>query len=210
MLVTDYLQALKSIWGLGFAAIVIGPLALWVPNLQPPWPQGSQIITAVFCIVVAILAFVICHSLSERSRRSSRQPAQTKLPRILGSVALVLGLISGIGYLIAFNLYVIPQNQQIGNEVREIRIVIGTELRQELRGTVEEPLQMLQDNGYDPERIWTRESLLRTRFLVFSTFLAMFLLITFGIGLLVPVSEAQGRKTGPEKMSKGKNVSQIA
>src|SRR5579864_1683188 len=155
---TDYLQALKSLWGLGFAATIIGPLALWVPNLQPPWPQGSQLITAVFCIVTAILSFVVSRSLSERRRRAPPHAAQTKLLRILGSLALVLGLVSGIAYLIAFNLYVIPQSQQIGNEVREIRIVIGTELREDLRGTVEEPLQLLQDNGYDPERIWTRES----------------------------------------------------
>jgi hypothetical protein len=118
---------------------------------------------------------------------------------ILGSLALVLGMVSGIAYLVAFDLYVKSQSQQIGNEVRQIRIVIGTELREELRGTVEEPLQLLQDNGYNPERIWTRESLLRTRFQVFSSFLAMFLLITFGIGLLVPVSEVPTPRTSPRK-----------
>ena len=199
MLATDYLQSLKSLWGVGFAATILGPLALWVPNLQPPWPQGSQMITAVFCIVAAILSFVLSRSLSERSKSSAPHRAKAKPLRILGSFALVLGLAAGVGYLIAFNLYVIPQNQQIGKEVREIRIVIGTQLREELRGTVEEPLQLLQDNGYDPERIWTRESLLRARFLVFSSFLAMFLLITFGIGLLVPVSEVASAQPDSEK-----------
>jgi flagellar biogenesis protein FliO len=199
MLASDYLQALKSLWGLGFAATIVGPLALWVPNLQPPWPEGSQVITAVFCIVAAILSFVVSRSLSERSTMSSPHFGKKKLVRILGSLALVLGLVSGIAYLVAFDLYVKSQSQQIGNEVRQIRIVIGTELREELRGTVEEPLQLLQDNGYNPERIWTRESLLRTRFQVFSSFLAMFLLITFGIGLLVPVSEVPTPKTSSRK-----------
>jgi hypothetical protein len=203
MLATDYLRSLKSLWGLGVAATVISPLALWVPNLQPPWPEGSQMITAVFCIVVAILSFSLSRELSGRNAKSSRSIKPAKLTKVLGSVALVLGLVFGIGYLSAFNLYVISDVQQVGSETREVRIVIGTELRDELRGTVEQPLQLLRDNGYDPERVWTRESLLRTRFLLFAFFVAMFLLITLGMGLLAPVSEVNMLSPDPSASSVG-------
>lgn len=184
----DYLRSFQSLWGIGVAVTVAGPLALWVPNLQPPWPEGSQMITTISCIIVAILSFSLSREFLART--SGKSPSRVKRISLITAVswgALVLGLTCGIAYLRAFNLYVVSDQQQVGTEARVVRIVIGTELRSEFRKTAE-PLELLRDNGYDPERVWTRDSLLRARFLVFAFFAGMFMSITLGLGLLTAVS----------------------
>jgi hypothetical protein len=153
-------------------------------------------ITAVFCVMVAIIAFSVTREIGGSSgRRSSCSNRGRRVTRAVACLAIILGISCGIAYLNLFNLLVISDNQQIQTEIREIRIVIGTELRDELRGTTQEPLELLRDNGYDPERVWTRGSLLRSRFLVFGFFLAMFLLVTLGLGLLAALAEAREHRS---------------
>ena len=54
------------IWGLAVICAIAGPLLLWMPNLQPPWPEGSHVIAAVLAIVAGILSILIARYFLEQ------------------------------------------------------------------------------------------------------------------------------------------------
>jgi hypothetical protein len=154
-------------------------------------------ITAVLCIVAAILSFNLSREFSIRSESRSRSAAKrTTTATVLGSGALLLGLLCALLYIDAFGRFVFVKEQRVGNEIRKVRKVIGTELQSDLQGSKDSPEQLLMDNEYDPEKVWTRDSLSRTQFRVFLLFVGTFLLFTFGPGLLTPL--AGGRSANPQ------------
>ena len=193
---SDYLQSYRSLWGIGIVLAVTGPLALWVPDLQPPWPEGSQMIAAVFCVVVAILSVSIAHYFLGQPAASRSRSARTRplMALWIGAAAIVIGLACGVYYLVVFNRYVVVDLQTVAGETRPIRIVIGTELRGDLENTRERPLQLLQEHGYDAEGVWTRDSILNARFLVFASFVAAFVFLTAGLAVLATITPR--RSTG--------------
>ena len=185
MTISQYLKSYRALWGLGVAVVALGPLALWVPDLEPPWPEGSQLITTLFCVLVAILSFALGRQLAPRTgRRTRSRKNRSGFMLWLGSIAIVLGLGFSAYYLVAFERFVIFDQQTIGQETRQVRRVRGTDLLGAWRGTSETPLQLLREHGYVPEVVWTQESVLRIQFLLFATFALAFALFTFGLALL--------------------------
>jgi hypothetical protein len=154
-----------------------------IPELYPPWPDNSRMIGVLFCAVAAIIAFAWGAASGTISKR--RQSLQS----LLATGSLVLGLALIIGYLLAYNSYVVVETQMVGNDQRKLRFVIGADPpAHSAVGPNAGYLDLLRDNQYDPERIWTPESLRRSRFLLFGSFVAAFSLLTFGMGLLAAAS----------------------
>ena len=191
----EILRSYRSWWGLAVICAIAGPLLLWMPNLQPPWPEGSHVIAAVLAIVAGILSILIArYFLSNRSK-----PARARRPMFalgIGAAAAVTGLVCGVYYLILFNRHVIVDSQTINGEERQIRIVIGAELRGDLDNPGERPLQLLQEHGYEPERIWTRASIVSARLLIFGDFVAAFVFLTTGLALLATISSGRAQARG--------------
>lgn len=176
-------RSYRSVSGFALVLAATGPLLLWVPDLQPPWPESSQTIATIFCVVVAILAAAWARQFRSAVPRAGAERQRSRVLLGAGTGAIVLGLIFGISYLVAFNQYVVSEQQTVGGEVRTVRVVIGSQLRPEVDAN-ERPLQLLQESGYEPERVWTRESLLQTRLRVFISFAATFVALTAGLALL--------------------------
>jgi hypothetical protein len=189
----------RSSWSVsGFALVLAatGPLLLWLPDLQPPWPEGSQMIATLLCVVVAMLAAALAKQFQSAATRAGADRQRSRVLLGAGTGAIVLGLISGISYLAAFNQYVVSEQQSVGGEVRTVRVVIGNQLRPDVDAN-ERPVRLLQESGYEAERVWTRESLLRTRLHVFISFAATFVALTAGLALLA-VAPRPSRPAGIE------------
>jgi hypothetical protein len=186
----DFAKSFKNIWGVGVALAVAGPLGMSIPELYPPWPDGSRLIGVIFCAVAAILSFAWGAELDRRSRA-------TRVLSIVATISLVCGLAFIIVYFVAYNSYVVVETQMVGSEQHKLRFVIGAETRGHSDAELNSAsLEMLRDNQYDPERIWTRESLRRSRLLLFGSFLAAFSMLTFGMGLLATRSARSGSPAG--------------
>jgi hypothetical protein len=183
MRLADFLKSFKNLWGVGVGLAVAGPLGMSIPELYPPWPDNSRMIGVIFCAVVALLSFAWGAELNKNSRTND------KLQSMVATISLLCGLASIIVYFVAYNSYVVVETQVVGGDQRKLRFVVGAETPGH---PIAEPnsayLEMLRDNQYDPERIWTRDSLRRSRFLLFGSFIAAFSMLTFGLGLLATQS----------------------
>jgi TIR domain-containing protein len=183
MISGSYRRSYRYVSGFALVLAATGPLMLWVPDLQPPWPESSQMIATLFCAVVAILAAAWARQFRSAVTRAGAERQRSRVLLGAATGAIVLGLISGISYLVAFNQYVVSEEQTVGGEVRTVRVVIGSQLRPDVDAN-ERPLRLLQESGYEPERVWTRESLIQARLRVFITFVATFVALTAGLALL--------------------------
>jgi hypothetical protein len=179
MSLAEFAKSFKSIWGLGVALALAGPLGLSIPELYPPWPDNSRLIGVIFCAVAALLSFAWGSQLTRRST------AKQKAPAIIATISLACGLAFILVYFAAYSSYVVVETQMVGSQQRSLRFVVGAETSGSPDGgSTTDYLGMLRDNQYDPERIWTRDSLRRSRFLLFGSFVAAFSMLTFGMGLL--------------------------
>jgi hypothetical protein len=62
---------------------------------------------------------------------------------------------------------------------------VGTKMRTDVDTTASsDALELLRDNQYSPEKIWTPESLQYSRILLLVMFVTAFSMLTFGMGLL--------------------------
>lgn len=179
MKLADWMKSFKSIWGAGVILATAGPLGLSVPDLYPPWPEHSYWIAVIFCAVASLVSFTV--GLSDLHPPRSK----TRIQTVLACTCLVLGLISLIGYFAAYSTRVVGETQVVGAEQRQLRFVVGTEMRADMDRTSDlNNLELLRDHQYDPERVWTSESLRFSRLLLLITFVGAFAMLTFGMGLL--------------------------
>lgn len=179
MTIGDFAKAFKTLWGAGVAVAVAGPLGLFVPDLYPPWPENSHIIGVLFCAVAAVVSLTL--GVGYAQRPENKQTLQTAV----AIVCLVIGLASLLAYFMANSTRVVEEQQMVGKKAHQLRFVVGTQLRSDVDQTMgSDARELLRDNQYDPEKIWTAESLRNSRFLLLITFVTAFAMLTFGMGLL--------------------------
>jgi hypothetical protein len=87
-------------------------------------------ITTVFCVLVAILSVSLGSQLASAGGSPRSRQSRSRLMLGFGSSAVVLGLVCAVCYLVAFERYVVPEDQMIGNQTRKIRRVIGNRVAQ--------------------------------------------------------------------------------
>ena len=188
MKIGDWAKSFKSIWGAGVLIATAGPLGLLVPDLYPPWPDHSYLIGVIFCAVTAIVSFAIAVSYAH-------QPIFQKVQTALALASLALGLTSLIWYFSAYSTRVVVETQVVGAEQHQLRFVVGTEIRADVDKTADlNDLELLRDNQYSPERVWTSESLRTSRFLLLITFVTAFSMLTFGMSLMATRSGPSNRQ----------------
>ena len=188
MNIGDFAKSFKTVWGAGVLLATAGPLGLFVPDLYPPWPENSHIIGVIFCAVAAVVSFTAGVGYAQRPRAKSR--VQTAV----ATACLLLGLASLIGYFLAYSTRVVVETQVVGKEQRQLRFVVGTEMRADVDKTGSgDALELLRDNQYSPEKIWTPDSVRYSRVLLLVTFVAAFSMLTFGMGLLATRSGTSSR-----------------
>ena len=190
MKIGDWAKSFKSVWGAGVLVATAGPLGLLVPDLYPPWPEHSYLIAVIFAAVAAIGSFTAGLAYANRARALRRGQTAFAL------ACLALGLMSIIWYFSAYSMRVVSEPQMIGAEQHLLRIVVGTEIRADVdRSEEKDNLELLRDNQYTPERVWTSESLRYSRFLLLVTFVTAFFLLTLGMGLLATRTAKSSRAT---------------
>ena len=179
MNIADWAKSFKSVWGAGVLVATAGPLGLMVPELYPPWPEHSYVIAVIFAAVAGIVSFTA--GVAYAQQPGTLRKGQT----VFALACLALGLISFIWYFSAYSTRVVSEPQMIGTEQHQLRFVVGTEIRPGVDTKQDaDDLELLRDNQYTPERVWTSESLRRSRFLLLTTFVSAFFLLTVGMGLL--------------------------
>lgn len=175
-------------WGAGVLVATAGPLGLLVPDLYPPWPEHSYVIGVIFAAVAAIVSFSVGLGYARPSGTARNLRSGVAL------TSIVLGSASLIWYFAAYSTRVVVETQMVGAEQHQLRFVVGTEMRPDVDKTPDaNDLELLRDNQYTPDRIWTSKSLQQSRFLLLLTFVSSFSLLTFGMGLLATRSATSSR-----------------
>lgn len=177
-------RSLKSLWGAVVGLTLVGPLALWLPGLQPPWPTKAAPIATLFSAIAIILGLFVFESSKKSipSKLISDNQPKHKL-FIFGS--LLLGLFLGTIYIYQYERFVIIEIQPTSQgKSNELRFIAGKELRDNIQITDETPKELLRKNDYEPELIWTKESLVKTRLSLLSSFCLTFFFLNFGLTLL--------------------------
>lgn len=167
----------KSLWGGASAVALAGPVALWAPGLEPPWPEGTAaIIALLFCVVALLIAYAGFHRLASQSKNVERM---RNWARSIGCLALGSALVFCATYLYSYASYV----EVLDYPDRVVRRVIGT-ITIDPEFADRNPEDLLRENQLKPEKIWTRQSLTNTRMLVLFSYVAMFFFLTFGFSSL--------------------------
>jgi hypothetical protein len=170
-----------SLWGGACAVAVGGPAALWLPRLEPPWPEGSAAIVAVvFSVIALIIGYAylspVRDSVAERERQARRG-------LWIGCSALLGSLLLCALYLYSYSFYVVSDVKVEGNREIQIRRVVGTELL-DARDAGRLPRELVRENSFEEDKVWTRQSLTRARMLVLFTYVGMFFFLSLGLGSL--------------------------
>jgi hypothetical protein len=112
-----------------------------------------------------------------------------KMSVTIGSlIAILLGLVMAWGYISAYNKYVIIIDKRVQNEVVQLRVLIGNELRKDVIRDGKTDRDLLLDNMLMPEKVWTASSLRSVRWQLFLQFSMAFFLLTFGSALFAPMT----------------------
>lgn len=200
MTAKQFLRSFKSLWGLGILVTAAGPLAMWAPDLDSPWPDSSAKIATLLSAVAGILAFSLGRAYFSRVPKQdpNKNGSSHTMISFIASAGLLLGVACALTYFLAYNKFVITEVQTVENQERKLRLVVGSERLSEFQGLAISDLDLLRDYQYEPERIWGKESVQRHRFLLFSTFAATFCMLTFGIGLF---ASCPNERKGPSYKS---------
>jgi hypothetical protein len=166
-------KRVRRLWSSGAAAAAAGPLALWAAAVEPPWPDRPSTITGIatlFCVLAAIIARVV----------ELRRPVL----RRAGVALLAGGAVLCVLYLIFFSLSVYTATQRVNGTDVLRRWVIGTELQPQFRDLNVPIGELLARGGYQPENIWTKESVTRARIALLTAYLTAFACIVAGLTLI--------------------------
>lgn len=190
MTFASFLKALKFMWGTAVAAAAAGPLILWISGLEPPWPPGAGKIATLFSAVAVLLAYPASRALANRheSLVDKRRNRGVRSPAIIGAIFLILGLLGAISYLWAYSTFVVTDLIETPSHIKVIRIVVGSDVRRGIQANGKTNLELLQEHLYDPESVWTRDSLRWARTVLLTTFCSTFFLLTFGTAVLASLN----------------------
>lgn len=190
MKIADFFESFKSLWGAAAVAAGAGPLGFWAADLEPPWPTSVGKVAALFCAVAILIAFFVSPAARDSEDGGAQKEKRSGRARVAGIALLVLGALGVIVYLWAFGRYVVQDSIERGGRTEIIRTVIGTELRRGMEDVGDSTsLDLLRDSLYDPEKVWTSESVNTVRQLLAGSFVLSFVLLTFGAALLARVEK---------------------
>ena len=155
----EVLSDFKDLGSLALKGVVAAPLTdIWL-KLGPPPAKTIGALTALMEFVAVVYVFQFWSNKKERKLRF----------RML--IALAIFLIGLVSSLILLERFTVSPGQ--GGE----RIVEGYFLRPDVRPIVNEsypPEQALRESEYDPDKVWTRESIALLRTLITATWMATF------------------------------------
>jgi hypothetical protein len=168
---TDFFGLLTNLKRLiGAAAAAATPLAAYTTGVAPPWPERAPIITTVVALVFVVCVYIFW-------ARTTRRARQVWLV-----AALALTLLSGAAYLrlLDYTFVAGPESQRLakGFEMRPEAAAAGLTLR---------------DVEYDPERIWTHESIRRVQTYLLASWLGFFVSLSCFLALAAMLLEGRGR-----------------
>lgn len=170
----SYLSTFKSRWGAVAAAAAAGPVALFAADLSPPWPSENGASAAVFGTVATIIGLLLAY-LDGAQRGGWRRRAAFAL-----GGTLLLALI----FAAVWSLTVIEIPQRVEDQTLVRRFVIG--FAEHPDGL--SPADAIQT--YGPDGAFPRLSVLAGRAALLGSWVLMFLLLTFGFGL-IQIREAE-------------------
>jgi multisubunit Na+/H+ antiporter MnhB subunit len=185
MKLAEFFESFKSVWGGAAVAAAAGPLGLWAMDLEPPWPPSVGKVATLICTVAVLLAYIVSRSFAPRSKRAQKT-------RLIAMGMLVLGLIAILGYLWAFGRYIVTDSIERGGRTEIIRTIVGSELRPGVEPGAT-PVDLLRDNLYDAEAVWTPQSISTARMALLLSFVLSFFLLTFGAALLATLEKSAKR-----------------
>lgn len=188
---SQFFGSFKSVWGGAVVAATAGPLGLWALDLQPPWPSSAGRVATLFCTVAILLAYIVSRSLAGGGKRDAGPGSKrARKARWIAIAMLSLGLATAIGYLWAYERFVVTDSIERGGRTEIIRTIVGSELRQGIDAGSATQLDLLRDNLYDPEAVWTSRSIGNARLMLLTSFVLMFFMLTFGAALIAPLEHA--------------------
>jgi hypothetical protein len=179
-----FANSFKSLWGVALVVTTTGPLTLWIPELNPPWPIGSSILATLFSVMSVVLILGLVNNLISASKLSDVVVSKYQLIlKLGGSLSIIIGLVFCIVYLFFYSSYVISERRIVNGKEETLRFIIGNEKQEWIENNYQHEIELLRDNQYDPSKIWTRDSLSYVRLLLLSSFILTFTLLTSGIAL---------------------------
>lgn len=195
MINEKYTKSYKSIWGLGIAMATTGPLALWLPELDPPWPSGAGAFVTLFCVIAIILGTIVSRIYFVDVKRISKAELQRRIRRtcLIAAGLLLLGLLSAIIYILNYSTHVIKELQIVDGQECKLRFIIGKEIQKDFSDTNEPPIKLLRANQYEPSKIWTPASLRNSRVALLLSFAITFFLLNLGLAMIC-VSSAETKR----------------
>ncbi len=164
----EVLSDFQQLSSLALKGVVAAPLADILLKFGPPPAKAIGVLTALVEFVAVVGVFQFWSSTKERQLR----------PRML--IALSIFLVGLVSSLVLLERFTVSPGQ--GRD----RVVEGYSLRGDIRPIVNEsytPEQALRESEYDPERVWTRESIALLRALITVTWMATF--VGFAVYLTV-------------------------
>ncbi len=196
-----YIKSFKTWWRLATLASVAGPLALWTPDLHPPWPTGAAAIATLFCVVAILLAYIIGRYIGEKSRSRSQQKVfkRNSIIIVLASIFLILSLCLSITYLYVYSSYVVVVTKLTKDGEQALHFIVGAKIRDNINPKGKTKKELLLDNLLEPEKVWTFNSIRTNRLLLLFSFVLMFFFLTLGFALLVSLSLSVENITGYSK-----------
>ena len=149
----------RQLGSLALKGVVAAPWADFWLKLGPPPVKTVAVLTSLLEFITVIWVFQYWYSLGER---------QLKIRMKVAAGLFCAGIISSLTLMGLFTVY--PGG---GRE----RVVEGWIIREDVKPLLNSsrtPEQVLMESEYDPDRVWTKESVVVVRMLITTLWLATF------------------------------------
>ena len=191
-MIDEYFKSLLKVFGIG-AAFAALPLFVSLAELEPPWPPAAGVVSSLFILVGAMLAW-------EFTRKS--RVVHRRRWMMIGAAMMVVGILL---YMIAYSFFVEPVPGT------SLRVVRGYECTREAAQLYplqcpDLPRQALEDAEWEALVLWTRSSVTVARVsLAFAWFFFISgLIVCIGAGIAgrtfsrgkEAVAESAGKSAG--------------
>ena len=177
----SWFTSVSSLWASACAVAIAGPIALWIPGLEPPWPEGSAAIVAVVFSVIALVIGHVCFLPIGRSAVEHERLTRRSL--WIGCASLLVSVLLCVVYLYGYSMYVVAESKLEGTREVRIRRVVGTELI-DAKNAKRPDIDLLKEYSFEEDRLWTRQSLTGPRLFVLLPYAGMFFFLSLGLSSL--------------------------
>lgn len=176
-----FFESILALWGAACAVAIGGPVALVIPGLEPPWPEGIAVAVAV---VFSVVALIIGYAALSPAKLTTKISAAVQRRALwVGCAALLMGLLLCMAYLFSYSRFVVSDTKLEGDKEVVVRRVVGSELL-DPGDARRPPVTLLRENSFDENLVWSGSSLTQARFLVLASFVGMFFFLSLGLSCL--------------------------